>query len=276
MSTVLELPLDTRIIKYHYYQTIHGKRIIVGNPVRPREKYLGYPSGIPLMPRLHDPGLLLEGPDPPDARRDAERLSAFFEVRHVVIHGELLDPRVLERLDRFVGDNFPHAWRKVEGRVVAYGLRPPDPARAQWPERYVIDFGNPRREFALLSGWAGDETWHGLSMQWSSDRESSLMLHLGEPDDRLLEARLRPILSPGSPAQSVRVSVNGAFHGRFVLEPAWTVYRLSLPAAAFRSGRNTLTFEYSHPIVPARVFAGSSDARLLAVAFDYLSLTPSP
>jgi hypothetical protein len=84
---VLELPLDWRIIKYHYYQTIHEQRMLVGHPVRLREKYSTYPAGLPLIPLLRDPTLLLERPVPAEARRDAERLAAFFDVRHVIIHG---------------------------------------------------------------------------------------------------------------------------------------------------------------------------------------------
>jgi hypothetical protein len=75
--------------------------------------------------------------------------------------------------------------------------------------------------------------------------------------------------------QTVSVYVNGTLRDRLVLTPAWAVYRVSLPAAVFRSGRNTLTFEYSHAAVPARAFSGSSDTRTLAVAFDYVALTPA-
>jgi hypothetical protein len=274
VGSVLELPLDVRIIKYHYYQTVHGRPIISGNPVRPREKYSAYPAGVPLIPLLREPKLLVGKPDPGQAPRDAERLAAFFEIRFVIVHGEYLEAPVFERLDRFVADNFPHAWRTVEGRTVTYGLRPPDPARAAWPERYVVDFGDPRREFAVLTGWAAEEQWDGLTMQWSNDRESSLMLHLDAPAPRLLEVRLRPLVSPGAPPQTVTVSVNGVLRERLVLKPEWAVYRVSLPATAFRSGRNVLTFEYGHTVVPARDFSRSTDTRMLAVAFDYLALTP--
>ena len=92
-GTVLDLPLDTQIVKYHYYQTIHERSMVGGNPVRPRDRYADYPRGVPLIPLLRNPALLLDRPDPPDARRDAERIAAFFDVRHVVIHGEYLDPR---------------------------------------------------------------------------------------------------------------------------------------------------------------------------------------
>ena len=155
-GTVLELPLDLRIIKYHYYQTVHGQPMLVGNPVRPRQKYADFPAGIPLIAYLRDPKLLLDIPDPEDARRDAERLADFFAIRHVVVHGEYLEGRVFARLDRFVGDNFPHAGRRVDGPTVAYRLRRPDPAGAVCPDRCVIDFGEARRELALLVGWWGN------------------------------------------------------------------------------------------------------------------------
>jgi hypothetical protein len=275
-GTVLELPLDWQIIKYHYYQTIHHKRMVVGHPVRPREKYSTYPSGIPLIPFLKDPKSLVGQPDPPDARRDAERLADFFDIRHVVIHGEYLDPRAFERLDRFVGDNFPHTGRRIEGTVVSYALRPPGEARGLWPDRYFIDFGSPRRDFALLTGWSADERWGDAvqTMQWSNDRESSAMLFLPDAVDRVLEVRLRPLTYAGSPPQRVTVSVNGTPRTTFTLAPEWEVYRIVLPAAAFRGGLNTLTFTYAYAVAPARVLPGSADTRILGVAFDYLALTP--
>lgn len=274
-GTVLELPFDIRIIKYHYYQTVHGQRMVGGNPVRPRDRYAEYPRGIPLIPLLRDPTRLLDRPDPPDARRDAERLAAFFEVRHVVIHGEYLDPRVFRRLDRFVADNFPHTARRVDGPIVTYEMRDPDPSL--WPERYVVDFGSELREFALSLGWSANERWgpDGPTIQWTDDRESSLILALRAPVDRVLELRVRPLTYPGAAPQTLSIDVNGVPKAKLVLEPGWAVYRVALPAASFRTGLNTLTFKYGYAVTPARVVAGSSDQRLLAVAFDTLELEPA-
>jgi hypothetical protein len=131
---VLELPLDWRLIKYHYYQTVHQQRMLVGNPVRWREKYATYLAGMPLIPLLRDPKVLLDQPAPADARRDAERLAAFFDIRYVIIHGEYLDRPVFEKLDRFVADHFPYAARQVDGPVVMYSLKPPGPQGTLWPE----------------------------------------------------------------------------------------------------------------------------------------------
>jgi hypothetical protein len=277
-STVMELPLDWRIIKYHYYQTVHGKRLVVGHPVRTREKYTSYPAGLPLIPSLRSPAALVGQPDPPGARGDAQRLVEFFDVGHVVIHGEYLDRHAFERLDRFVADNFPHAGRWVEGTIVVYPVRRPVPGHAAWPDRHFIDFGGSGREFALLTGWSAAERWGDghLTVQWSTDRESSVVLFLGQSADRLLELRLRPLTYAGSPPQRVGLYVNGEFRTTFVLDPEWKVYRTLLRASAFRPGLNTITFRYAYAVAPSRVHAGSSDTRTLAVAFDYLALTPRP
>jgi hypothetical protein len=275
-GTVLELPFDARIIKYHYYQTIHGQRMMVGNPVRPRQKYASYPDGAPLMTYLKDPARLVDAPDPEHARRDAERLVDFFEIGYVIVHGEYLAPRVFERLDRFVRENFPHDARRVDGPVVSYRMRRPDPSRALWPDEYVVDFGEPAREFALLSGWAQNERWSetGPSIQWADDRESEIIVALGPPVDRVLELRVQPVPRPGATPQTLRIDVNGRAHDTLALDPDWRVYRVAIPAASFRRGRNTITFRYGYTVRPAAVVPGSVDTRTLAVAFDYLRIGP--
>ena len=270
--TVLELPLDWRIIKYHYYQTLHEQRMLVGHPVRLREKYSTYPAGLPLIPLLRDPKLLLDRPAPADARRDAERLVAFFDVRYVVIHGEYLDRPVFETLDRFVANHFPHAGRQVDGRVVMYTLKPPGPPGTLWPEDYRIDFGAPAGAFALLVGWSGSERWGERAGRWSNDRESSIHLRLEEPIDRILQMRLQPLIYPGSPRQTVAVYVNGTPAGRLTLGPEWTQYELPLSAHLFRPGLNEVGFRYGYAIAPAKVVPGSTDTRTLAVAFEHVAL----
>jgi hypothetical protein len=270
--TVMELPLDWRIIKYHYYQAIHGKRLLLGHPVRSREKYVSYPAGLPLVEFLKEPKLLLEQPVPAAASLDAERLAIFFDIRYVVIHRRYLDPPAFEKLDRFVADHFPHVSRRDEGEVVVYGLRGPRASSALWPEDYTIDFGSSTREFALLTGWAGAERWGDVTAQWSNGAESTMYLYLNQPVNRILDLRLQPFTYQGSPPQTIAVYVNGRLGGRLTLEPAWARYHVNLPAALFRSGLNAVTFKYGHMASPARVIPGSGDTRMLAVAFDSVTL----
>ena len=269
--TVLELPLDWRIIKYHYYQAVHGKRLVVGHPVRSNEKYSAYPAGLPLFPFLKEPKLLLEREIPSDIRLNAERLVAFFDVRYIIIHRRYLDPRVFDALDRLVADYFPHGDRWTDGDVVAYPIgRGASPA-ALWPDDYVIDFG-ANRAYALLSGWAGDERWGETTVQWSLDGESSMYLYLGAPTDRVLEMRLHPLTYEGAPSQVLSVYVNGTLQDRLTLEPRWEQYQVRVPAGVLRAGLNRVTFTYGRAVEPAKVIPGSRDSRKLSVAFDYVVL----
>jgi hypothetical protein len=269
--TVLELPLDWHIIKYHYYQAVHGKRLVVGHPVRSNEKYSIYPAGLPLFPFLKEPKLLLEREIPSDARLNAERLVAFFDVRYVVLHRQYLDPRVFVALDRFVATYFPHGERWTDGDVVAYPIGRGASPVALWPDDYVIDFG-ASRPYALFSGWDDSERWGETTVQWALDGESSMFLYLEAPTDRVLEMRLLPLTYEGAPPQVVSVYVNGTLQGRLTLEPRWGQYRVRVPARVFRAGLNRVTFTYGRAVAPAKVIPGSSDSRKLAVAFDYVAL----
>ena len=269
--TVLELPLDWRIIKYHYYQAIHGKRLIAGHPVRTREKYSVYPAGLPLFPFLKEPKLLLEREIPSDTRLDAERLVAFFDVRYIVIHRQYLDPRVFDALDRFVSGYFPHGDRWTDGDVVAYPIHLGESPAALWPDDYMIDFG-ANRAYVVLSGWSVNERWGDTTAQWSIDRESSIYLYLRAPMERILEMRVLPLTYPGSRPQIVSVYVNGILQERLTLEGRWRQYQMRLPAGDLRAGLNVISFKYSHVAQPAKVLPGSSDSRRLAVAFDYVAL----
>jgi hypothetical protein len=272
--TVLELPLDWHIIRPHYDQAVHGKRLLVGHPVRSRDKYSEYPAGVPLAPWLKDPRRLLDGA-PPDAHRDAQRFVDFFDVRYVVLHRAYLEPRVFEALDRFVADHFPHGDRWADDDVVAYSLKAPPAPATLWPRDYVVDFGS-NREFVLLSGWSGDERIGDTTMQWSKGPASSMFVYLEALGDRVLELRLRPLTYARGPTQAVRVDVNGRPQARLLLTPGWGEYRVPIPSEALRRGLNRVTFTYRYTAAPADVIPGNADPRKLAVAFDYAALRRRP
>lgn len=273
--TVLELPLDWHLIRPHYDQTIHGQRLLVGHPVRSRGKYTEYPAGVPLVGLLKDPTQLLAHGPPPDARRDAERLVAFFDVRYVVLHRRYLEPRVFEAMDRFVAGHFPHVNRLADDDVVAYAVHAPSAPATLWPRDYFVDFG-AKGDFVLLSGWERAERSGDATVQWARGLTSIMYVYLAEPDDRVLDLRVHPLTYEGAPAQTLAVDVNGAFHDRVTLERGWGVYRLRLPSRALRSGLNRLTFTYGYAKAPVDVIPGNADTRSLAVAFDWVALRPGP
>ena len=160
---------------------------------------------------------------------------------------------------------------------MVYALKRPDAASVRWPHDYVIDFGAPDRTFALLTGWSVDERWGETTLQWSSDRESSLYVYLNEPADRVLEKCDYSRWFTRAPrSQIVAVYVNGALHKQLILERGWTRYELKLPANRFRTELNGIILRYSNGVAPARVIPGNADGRTLAVAFDYLVLRSAP
>src|SRR5262249_727956 len=157
--------------------------------LRSRDKYSVYPAGLPLFPVLKEPQKLLAWEPTPEARLDARRLVSFFDVRYVVIHRRYLAADVLTKLDTFVSEYFPHTGRGTDGELVVYPMKLEPAPGTLWPDDYVINFG-ANRAFALLSGWSADARWGDVPMQWSSGRESSLYVYLGEPADRVLDLRV--------------------------------------------------------------------------------------
>jgi hypothetical protein len=274
--SILEVPLDWRIIKYHYYQAIHGKRLLIGHPVRTREKYTTYLSGLPVIPIFRDPHVLLQDPIPLADPQDAARLVAFFNICYVVIHRDYLDPAVVERVDQFVHEHFRYTWRWADAAVIAYALSLPTSEETRWPEDYYLDFGAPQREFVLRTGWSQDEQWGpDLTVQWSDAPQSSVYLFLDQIRDRVLEMRLAPSSYTSAPPQGVSVYVNGTVLQELLLGEGWHVYQVQLPAAVFVRGLNSLTFTYRYTARPVDTMPGSTDPRALAVAFDYLALRGS-
>jgi hypothetical protein len=268
---VLELPLDWRIIKYHYYQTIHEQRMLVGHPVRLREKYSTYPAGLPLIPLLRDPKLLLDGPAPADARRDAERLAAFFGVRYVIIHGEYLDRTVFETLDRFVADHFPHEGRRVDGRVVMYTLKSPAPQGTLWPETTASTSGLRIAHLPFSSGGRGANggARRQVSGRMTASRRSTFTWRSRPTASSRCDCGRWPTRAP--PPDRRRVCQRDASR-----------------SACARTGVGTVRADASREPVPPRAERGDlpvwlcdrarqghsreHDTRTLAVAFDYVAL----
>src|SRR5262249_51922528 len=133
-----------------------------------------------------------------------------------------------------------------------------------------------QREFVLRTGWSHDEHWEpDLTGQWSDAPQSSVYLFLDQVQDRVLEMRLAPLSYRDAPPQGVSVYVNGTWHQELPVREGWHVYQVQLPAALFVRGLNTLTFTYRYTARPMETMPGSTDARALAVAFDYLVLRGS-
>ncbi len=138
-------------------------------------------------------------------------------------------------------------------------------------ETVSLDVGTARGRKALVSGFSEDEVMNDRTAAWSDGKESVVVLDVaGGATEYLLTLRGRAAQS-----QAVSVSFNDRWTGAFQVEEAWGDWSLAVPGSAVLPGRNTLRFSYASPARPVDRGLGD-DARLLAVAFDTLTLAPAP
>lgn len=144
-----------------------------------------------------------------------------------------------------------------------------------------VDIGGANDDRFLAGGWAQRERAGELSFRWAVTSESNLLVPLKSPltaDDLphqqagyRLRFRARPFLFPDSPTQSIEIRVNGQLVSTHNLLPELTEYDVPIPRRLLRRYLNEVSFRYAYALSPAELGL-SSDARPLAVLFDYVHL----
>jgi hypothetical protein len=181
--------------------------------------------------------------------------------------------RSLDRLYGLVGHppSFPwpsvFAWR--------YGVGPDrfDDVfgRVPW-HQLAANVGTPDDVGIVGRGWSGPERWSdGGPFRWSVAPESSWLITLATPADRVLTVTLQPSRHPEGHAQTVFVRGNGTDLGRWTLLPDLQARSLDVPAAIQRAGLNELVFRYAWTVRAGDAYGGD-DARTIAVRATRLEL----
>ena len=134
-----------------------------------------------------------------------------------------------------------------------------------------VHFGNPLTRRLLRTGWNQDESRGGQSFVWSSGNQSELTVPLPADDDIRLAFECAPFIFPGSPQQSVSISLNGTSIGEVVLQSGDAVYSTTLPSRLLVNGDNTLELRYRYSRRPDEAIPGSTDTRSLAVRWLRMS-----
>jgi hypothetical protein len=299
-GTLVDVPLDWAIFKHEYYQTVHRKRLLIGQAPRTSLTLIvKYANAFPLVPLFKHPELIERYDQNPIDRRVIARFIEFFDVGFIVVHKRLLDPAAYDRRDRldkalddltplrgpeifarlmqFLWANFPVARVEEDDELVVVYLEkgwqdtpPPDQQDGN-----VVDFGSSSPQFFIADGWSDNERWDTLTVAWSNAERSRLWVDFPRVEDFTMELRLLPVRVPGRPSQAVKIYANEQFLGEIELDnDGWRTYTLSLPRAFLKQGMNTFHFVYRYtasPLVPA---TGKEDGRQLAVAFDFIHLRP--
>jgi len=282
---ILQLPLGWRnsfgtlgaeSTQLQYYQTVHGKRLLNGNIGRNPPFEFAYFARIPIFKSIT--GLEMYQEVSPEQREQDRRLAPevayFFDLRYVILHpalpGRLPYADTQARTEAYVRQVLPLEPQPfyAQDGVVAYRVRQP---AAQSDLR--LDIGT---EAALLyqgEGWGRNEEIAGMTANWAVARQARLFVPLRDMGDYTLTIGALPLAYPGSPPQTMTVQVNGhRLPDRLTLAPAWTPYTVTVPARLLHSGLNEIVLGFAWTAVPGKVLPGSTDARPLAAAVDFVRL----
>lgn len=145
-----------------------------------------------------------------------------------------------------------------------------------WTDRFLtdplrpygrIDIGDNDDVF-LGDGWNAPEHDGAISFRWAAS-PAVLRVPLDHAATLRVQVRLHAFAYPGSPAQSMVVSVNGRPCAPLAVPAGWTTVECSLDAPVWRRGLNRLAFEFGYVRRPVDVGLGG-DTRLLSAAVDWV------
>lgn len=239
-----------------YYQTAHGKRLIVGNITRHPAYLFAYYRRLPFFRAVTDLELYQE-PDEETVRKAREQaadLLYLYDVRYVAanpaVPGRLPYADTRERALAFVREALPLEPEPVyeEDGLVVYRTVQPPPRRG-----FRVDLGQEASWMYQGPGWSFDEEIAGASAVWAVEQGATLFFPLREVAPHRLTFRAWPFAFAGAAPQEVTVLVNGRAVGRVVLAPGWGEYTLDVPAEALRYGLNRVAFRFAHLDAPRDV-----------------------
>jgi hypothetical protein len=144
------------------------------------------------------------------------------------------------------------------------------------PNRFL---GDPLRQYGRIDigtedAWLIGDGWHQAeqdgpsSFRWASSH-ASVLVPLDHPAPLRLQLRLHAFAYPGAPPQALTVVVNGRAYGVIAVPGDWQTIESTVPAEAWRTGVNRVTFEFAWDRRPMDVGLGG-DPRPLAAAVDYV------
>jgi hypothetical protein len=160
---------------------------------------------------------------------------------------------------------------------LAYGIRhgvPPGRYDVLRPGRFFADAARAseridvgaRDDIFLQDGWHAAERAGAVTFRWSQ-RQSRLIVPLDRADTLRVAVRLRAFGYPGSPAQSMALTINGRALPPVTIEPDWHDVQWDIASDYWHSGLNHLALRFVYERRPSEV-TGGGDNRLLAAAVD--------
>ena len=144
------------------------------------------------------------------------------------------------------------------------------------PLAHDFDFevGAAEAEEHLLSGFSPPESEGGRDFVWSDGPSSVFQGRLDNANAAHLLSFTAQVL-PGV-TSAVRISINDHPLRNVQLSPEWSRTELLVPPELLQRGANRVRFEYGGTLMPAALYAESTDQRQLAARFRSMALTALP
>ena len=140
-------------------------------------------------------------------------------------------------------------------------------------ETLFLNFDPESSTGSLGSGWSGwEKTAQGDTFAWCQGREGKVRVTSRGDGDRIVRLRCWPFRFAGAPPQTLTLFVNDAKIETVSLTDEPRVYSFTTPQAVWKKGANELRFSFAYAAAPRDRAPGSSDARMLAAAFDWLEI----
>jgi hypothetical protein len=245
--TLLEIPTFNwrHAAMTEMYQPIHRQRILRAytNRIAPGlAEYFGT-RGIPIVVRSLR---ALEGAQKEaltdeeiaEDKRARDAVVQFYDLRYAILHRDLLPVERARTLEAYLREALDARVLADEGAVVAYEI-----PRATVPDRVHIDLRELLGQMYVGRGWQFEypqANWQGeFNFVWTRGAYSEIYFVLAEPRAYTMSLHAR-----AESPQRVGLVVNDARVGEIVLNEAWQVHRVTLPASAVRVGMNRVRLEY--------------------------------
>lgn len=278
-GTLVDVPLQRKFANDLFYQTIHEKRLLLGEFSRMLPFYDSYAKNAPIIELFENPQQLVSRQDNSALtdRLNAQWAVDFFDIDSIVVHRNQLTKAEWDVMNRFIKTNF-HVLKTLRSKAGDVGYLIGRPAQFNAGDNVFIDFGAPPPQHYLQSGWGHPENWGpGLNVCWSDQIVSHLYVDLKGAVKYSASMRLKPFSYPGCKPQEIKIYVNHRFLTTLVLKSkSWKTYHVEVPASFLVSSArsvNDFEFVYGYVARPSEVIPDSKDSRQLGVAFDYIKFS---
>ncbi len=243
---------DTRT---QYYQSVSGKYLFTGNIQRNAPFLFDYFDRVPLFHSLTELEFYKSLSADTLARDKAAApwLMTFFDVRYVVVHPAIpgrppySDTRgaVVDYIEKTLplGDKIYD-----QDGVIAYRVN-----QAPLPAKQQVAFGTEAAHLYQADGWDRDDTIAGESANWANQSSARVLFPIRDASSYAITVCALPFTYSQSPAQTMRVVVNGRAIENFDLVAGWENYTATIPAEILHSGLNDLVLQFGYAVRPRDV-----------------------